>query len=52
MDNLDDGASAEENPQTPRPLPDDLPTSLDDRRYTSVASEGTEVYDAWQGEAN
>lgn len=29
-------------------LPSDLPTSLDDRRYTHY-DPGVEVYDAWQG---
>ncbi|KAF4126305.1 Allantoicase repeat [Geosmithia morbida] len=39
--------------QRPRPLPTDLPTSLDDRRHTAgenFVSE-TEMYDGWQGES-
>lgn len=35
--------------QKPRVLPDDLPTSLDDRRSVPMLQE-TEMYDAWQGE--
>ncbi|KIW80753.1 hypothetical protein Z517_07369 [Fonsecaea pedrosoi CBS 271.37] len=35
--------------QTPRKLPDDLPTSLDDRRPFSSYGEETELYDGWQG---
>lgn len=36
-------------PQSPQKLPDDLPTSLDDRRpFPSYGGE-TEMYDAWQG---
>jgi hypothetical protein len=33
----------------PRVLPDDLPTSLDDRRSVPTFSSETEMYDAWQG---
>lgn len=33
----------------PRQLPDDLPTSLDDRRSVPVYGAETEIYDAWQG---
>lgn len=33
----------------PRPLPDDLPTSLDDRRRVPSYGGETEMYDAWQG---
>ncbi|KAF1916143.1 hypothetical protein BDU57DRAFT_516060 [Ampelomyces quisqualis] len=35
----------------PRPLPADLPTSLDDRRNAGMAlmADETEMYDAWQG---
>lgn len=35
--------------QTPRKLPDDLPTSLDDRRTFQSYGEETEMYDGWQG---
>lgn len=40
----------EEELQRPRPLPEDLPKSLDDRRQTNhnFGAE-TEMYDAWQG---
>jgi len=38
-----------ELPQTPRKLPDDLPTSLNDRRNFPSYTIETEVYDAWQG---
>ncbi len=38
-----------QTPPKARPLPEDLPRSLDDRRpYSSYADE-TEIYDAWQG---
>jgi len=34
----------------PRPLPDDLPKSLDDRKNVSAEyAPETEMYDAWQG---
>ncbi|PGH03744.1 hypothetical protein GX51_03888 [Blastomyces parvus] len=36
----------------PRPLPDDLPTSLDDRRSVPVFGAETEIYDAWQGQSH
>ena len=36
-------------PQSPRKLPDDLPTSLDDRRSFPSYGGETEMYDAWQG---
>jgi len=36
--------------QKPRVMPDDLPTSLDDRRHVPIIAEETEMYDAWQGE--
>ena len=44
-------AEEDEQRQRPQPLPDDLPTSLDDRRSvpTHYTAE-TEMYDAWQGE--
>jgi hypothetical protein len=40
----------EEEIKKPIPLPEDLPTSLDDRKTvpTHYAAE-TEMYDAWQG---
>jgi len=50
-----DLASVEENgfeesqPDRTRPLPDDLPTSLDDRRRVPTYGGETEMYDAWQG---
>ncbi|KAF2664610.1 ankyrin [Microthyrium microscopicum] len=42
--------SSEETEQ-PRPLPPDLPTSLDDRRSVPVFGAETEIYDAWQGQS-
>lgn len=41
-----DGAEAK-----PRPMPTDLPTSLDDRRHAPVdyVVHETEMYDGWQG---
>ena len=51
----EDPARVEENgfgeiqPDGPRPLPDDLPTSLDDRRRVPAYAGETEMYDAWQG---
>lgn len=39
----------ETSPQSPRKLPDDLPTSLDDRRPFSSYGGETEIYDGWQG---
>ncbi|KAJ9610669.1 hypothetical protein H2200_005446 [Cladophialophora chaetospira] len=35
--------------ETPRKLPDDLPTSLDDRRSFPSYGGETEMYDGWQG---
>ncbi|ODH13940.1 hypothetical protein ACO22_06775 [Paracoccidioides brasiliensis] len=35
----------------PRQLPDDLPTSLDDRRSVLTFPAETEMYDAWQGQS-
>ena len=32
-----------------RQLPDDLPTSLDDRKPQTFFGQEMEVYDAWQG---
>jgi hypothetical protein len=37
-------------PQRPRQLPSDLPTSLNDRRPVHIMNDETEIYDAWQGE--
>ncbi|OJD15470.1 hypothetical protein AJ78_04265 [Emergomyces pasteurianus Ep9510] len=34
-----------------RPLPDDLPTSLDDRRSVPTFGTETEMYDAWKGQS-
>lgn len=43
---------AQDNVEDEKPkhqqLPDDLPTSLDDRRKTTIR-EAVEIYDAWQG---
>ena len=52
---LGDPSSGEESgfdgaqPEKPRQLPDDLPTSLDDRRRVPNYGGETEMYDAWQG---
>lgn len=47
--NEDIGGFGEEKVQ-PRPLPDDLPKSLDDRRHVLAEyAPETEMYDAWQG---
>jgi hypothetical protein len=49
IDRDDDLEEADLQPkQKPRVLPDDLPTSLDDRRSVPMLQE-TEMYDAWQG---
>ena len=45
----DDPSLTPTTPTTPRKLPSDLPTSLDDRRVTSSYGGETEFYDAWQG---
>lgn len=45
-----DPVSEPSSPQSPRKLPDDLPTSLDDRRTFSNYAGETEMYDGWQGE--
>ncbi|KAI9801465.1 MAG: hypothetical protein M1833_002697 [Piccolia ochrophora] len=47
----ENGFEEEEEPARPRELPDDLPTSLDDRRHAPTFSPETEVYDAWQGQS-
>ncbi|TQV91221.1 DIL and Ankyrin domain-containing protein [Cordyceps javanica] len=40
-------------PHPPRPMPTDLPTSLNDRRHapTEYIVPETEIYDGWQGES-
>jgi hypothetical protein len=38
-----------QSPRSPRKLPDDLPTSLNDRRNFPSYTVETEVYDAWHG---
>ncbi len=43
------GGDLGDAPTQARPLPSDLPTSLDDRRTVSIMNEETEIYDAWQG---
>lgn len=50
---VEDGAeeTLEVFPQSPRKLPDDLPTSLDDRRSVPSYGVETEMYDAWQGKS-
>lgn len=54
---LDEGESADlaERPDSPiakpRALPNDLPTSLDDRRSTNYYAGETEFYDGWAGSA-
>ncbi|TKA42292.1 hypothetical protein B0A49_12841, partial [Cryomyces minteri] len=47
----DDNGFGDEPPPRPRRLPDDLPTSLDDRRSFPSYSGETEIYDAWQGQS-
>jgi hypothetical protein len=44
-----DDRFGEEPPKPKRPLPDDLPKSLDDRRTADTFGTETEIYDAWQG---
>ncbi|KAK8183144.1 uncharacterized protein BKA78DRAFT_258017 [Phyllosticta capitalensis] len=39
------------NPPKNRPLPDDLPKSLDDRKNVDIAGPETEMYDGWQGQS-
>ena len=48
---LDDGASGDEEVKRPRPLPADLPRSLDDRQPIRHYGAETEMYDAWQGQS-
>lgn len=46
-----DGGFEDQPPKKSRPLPDDLPKSLDDRKNVpSHFTQETEMYDAWQGE--
>jgi hypothetical protein len=44
-----ESVSDEQELESPRKLPDDLPTSLNDRRNFPSYTVETEVYDAWQG---
>lgn len=49
---FDDGFDAGLNRRSAQKLPDDLPTSLDDRRKVrDEYSAETEIYDAWQGQS-
>ncbi|RPA98480.1 DIL and ankyrin domain-containing protein [Choiromyces venosus 120613-1] len=50
-DPYDDGSGFDVATVRPRVLPPDLPRSLNDRRRTPPLTTETEVYDAWQGEA-
>ena len=43
--------STESSHESPRILPNDLPTSLDDRRILNSYAGETEMYDGWQGTA-
>ena len=43
------GDEDDEPLKSPAKLPDDLPTSLDDRRNFDEYGGETEIYDAWQG---
>ena len=45
----DENGFEEEVLARPRPLPDDLPKSLDDRQPVRHYGGETEMYDAWQG---
>ncbi|KAI2466830.1 hypothetical protein F4781DRAFT_423813 [Annulohypoxylon bovei var. microspora] len=48
----DDGGFGNERRSKPRPLPADLPKSLDDRRLVSTELvPETEMYDGWQGQS-
>ncbi|KAL2414843.1 Dilute domain-containing protein C25B8.08 [Exophiala dermatitidis] len=49
MDTIQDPASPAESVSSSRKLPNDLPTSLDDRRTVPVFGEEIEIYDGWQG---
>ncbi|PWW74762.1 hypothetical protein C7212DRAFT_298834 [Tuber magnatum] len=50
-DPYDDDNGLQVGTLPPRVLPPDLPRSLNDRRRTLPLTAETEVYDAWQGEA-
>ncbi|KAK8154880.1 DIL domain-containing protein [Phyllosticta citrichinensis] len=43
--------SASASPKKQRPLPDDLPKSLDDRKNVDITGPETEMYDGWQGQS-
>jgi hypothetical protein len=43
------GDEEREERKLPKALPDDLPTSLNDRRAVPDFTPETEMYDAWQG---
>ncbi|KAJ9246358.1 hypothetical protein DTO207G8_9038 [Paecilomyces variotii] len=47
----EDNALDASNIRNSRTLPDDLPTSLDDRRSVPVFPSETEMYDGWQGQS-
>ena len=49
-DSSEDDFHDAQSPQSAQKLPDDLPTSLDDRRIVQTYAGETEMYDAWQGE--
>ena len=49
VDDGDEWHSSEENVENPKALPDDLPTSLDDRRSVPTFAGEMEMYDGWQG---
>ncbi|EDN09503.1 conserved hypothetical protein [Histoplasma mississippiense (nom. inval.)] len=51
-DDGDDGECENDTAPKPRQLPDDLPTSLDDRRSVPTFGPETEIYDAWQGQSH
>ena len=46
------GPDSDSSDHKPRPLPSDLPQSLDDRTHAPVEDyvRETEMYDGWQGE--
>ena len=48
---LEDADTSEEEVKRPRPLPADLPRSLDDRQPIRHYGAETEMYDAWQGQS-
>lgn len=45
------GGGGGDEKKKPRPLPDDLPKSLNDRRRPVELVPETEMYDGWQGNA-